>query len=318
MDIVIADGALLDQILGLTFDIWNEGLSTRAYGQWNTAQLRTPWGQAHLQRFALVDGGQLLATAKRYRFRARLDGQVGWMAGIGAVYAPPSQRGHGYASTLIERLLDIERRDGVLLAAWFSEIGTSFYERLGFRAIPLDEVTVRVERRDGAPAMLVRAGHERDLPSIAAMNASRSSGARFTLLRDPSMIHYAVAKKRLLAGLGPDGLRHVEFVVAEEGAQAVAYALLHQNANGWTLEEAGDRDPSGARLGAILQVLIAREPSSATPLIRAWWPHAFPVPPQITLTDRSSPRDIFMVRPLADVAMPQHAADVFYWHSDYF
>lgn len=318
MDIVVADGALLDQILGLTFDIWNERLSTRAYGQWNTAQLRTPWGRAHLQRFALVDGGRLLATAKRYRFRARLDGQVGWMAGIGAVYTPPSERGHGYASQLIERLLDSERRDGVLLAALFSEIGSAFYERLGFTAIPLDEVTVRVERRDGAPAMLVRAGHERDLPSIAAMNESRSSSARLTLLRDPSMIYYAVAKKRLLAGLGPDGLRHVEFVVAEEGAQAVAYALLHQNANGWTLEEAGDRDPSGARLGAILQVLLAREPSAPTTLIRAWWPHAFPVPPQVTLTDRSTPRDIFMVRALADVAMPQQAADVFYWHSDYF
>jgi len=25
-----------------------------------------------------------------------------------------------------------------------------------------------------------------------------------------------------------------------------------------------------------------------------------------------------MVRPLADVAMPEKAEDVFYWHSDYF
>ena len=319
MDLVVAEGPLLDQILGLTYQIWNEGLSEGAYAQWNAAQLRTPWGRKHLQRFALLDdAGRLLATAKRYRFRARLDGRIGWMAGIGAVFTPHLQRGKGYASQLVERLLDMERRDGVLFAGLFSEIDPGFYQRLGFVVVPLDEVTVRVDRRDGAPAMLVRAGDDRDLAAVEAMHHVRSSDVRFALNRDRPMIHYAIAKKRLLAGLGPAGLRQVEFVVAEEGATAVAYAVLHENANGWTLEEAGDRDPAGARLGAMLQVLVAREPSAPLPLIRAWWPSAFPVPPQITLTDRSTARDVFMVRPLADVPVPEKAEDVFYWHSDYF
>ena len=319
MNVVVVDGPLLDQILRFTFEIWNEGLELRAYTQWNAAQLRTAWGRAHLQRFALVDdAGRLLATAKRYRYRVRLDGRAGWMAGIGAVFTPPLQRGRGYASRLIERILDLERREGALLAGLFSEIGPDFYQRLGFAAVPIDEVTIRVERRNGAPAMLVRAGDERDLAAIAAMHQVRSSEVRFTLDRDRPMIQYALSKKRLLAGLGPVGLRQVEFVVAEEGALAVAYALLHQNANGWTLEEAGDRDQSAARLGAMLQVLIAREPSVPAPVIRAWWPRALPVPPQITLTDKSLPRDVFMVRPLADVPMPEKADDVFYWHSDYF
>jgi GNAT superfamily N-acetyltransferase len=319
MNLVVADSPLVDQILAFTYGIWHEGLSERAYSQWYRAQIRTPWGRAHLQRFALLDDdGGLLAAAKRYRYRVRLDGRAGWMAGIGAVFTPPLQRGRGYASQLIERLLEMERRDGVLLAGLFSEIGTSFYERLGFSAVPVDEVTVLVERRAGAPAMLVRAGDDRDFPALAAMHRVRSADVRFALDRDRPTIHYAVSKKRLLAGLGPPGLRQVEFVVAEEGASAVAYAVLHENANGWTLEEAGDRDPSAARLGAMLQVLLAREPSSAMPLIRAWWPQSFPVPPQITLTDRSAARDVFMVKPLAEVAMPVKAEDVFYWHSDHF
>jgi hypothetical protein len=93
---------------------------------------------------------------------------------------------------------------------------------------------------------------------------------------------------------------------------------LNENANGWTLEEAGDRDPAGARLGAILQVLLAREPSHRMPLIRAWWPRAFAVPPQIQLTNHSAPKDVFMVKALGDVAMPKTADDVFYWHADHF
>jgi hypothetical protein len=184
--------------------------------------------------------------------------------------------------------------------------------------VPIDEVTIGVNRKGGAPAVLVRAGEERDLEAVAAMHAVRSANVPFAVRRDVSLVHYALSKKRLLAGLGPPGLRQVEFFVVEEGASAVAYVVLNENANGWTLEEAGDRDPAGARLGAMLQVLLAREPSHPTPLIRAWWPRGFAVPPQVQLTDHSVPKDVFMVRPLSDAAMPRTADDVFYWHADHF
>ena len=319
MPLVIAEGALLERILDLTFPVWNEGLSRQAYGQWNLAQTRTPWGREHLHRFALLDDdGELLATAKRYRHDIRLDGREGWMAGFGAVFTPPAARGRGAASRLLEMLMERSREEGALFASLFSEIGPAFYGRLGFTAVPLDEVTVNVTRQGGSPAMLVRAGVERDLTNIAAMDAVRSAGVRFSLRRGPSLLAYALSKKRLLAGLGPPGLRQVEFFVAEEGASAVAYIVLSENANGWTLEEAGDRDPAGARLGGMLQVLLAREPAHRTPLIRAWWPRAMTVPPQLQLTERGDARDIFMVRPLADVPMPATADDVFYWRSDYF
>jgi GNAT superfamily N-acetyltransferase len=319
MPLVVAEGPLLDHIFDNTFPIWNEGLTRAAYGQWNNAQLRTPWGSRNLQRFALLaDDGSLLASAKRYRIEVCLDGRDGWMAGIGAVFTPESRRGQGHATRLLELLVERERAAGALLSGLFSEIGTRFYERLGFRAVALDEVTVTVKRVGGSPAMLVRGGEERDLPHLAALHASRAAGTRFAVRRDPSLLGYALCKKRLLAGLGPPGLRQVEFFVTEEGASAVAYVILSENSNGWTLEEAGDRDPAGARIGAMLQVLLAREPSHRTPLIRAWWPRAMPVPPQIELTDRIDARDVLMVRPLADVAMPQTADDVFYWRSEYF
>lgn len=319
MKLVIADGALREHILDHTWTIWNEGLTRQAYQQWNEAQLRTPWGRAHLHRFALLDdAGALLASAKRYRFNVRIDGREAWMCGIGAVFTPERRRGRGHASRLIEMLLERERADGVVMASLFSEIGTPFYERLGFSPIPIDEVTVLVKRKNGAPAMLVRAGDDRDLAALATLHDTRSSGTRFALHRDPALVHYALSKKRLLAGLGPLGLRQIEFFVAEEGASAVAYVLLHENANGWTLEEAGDRDPAGARLGAMLQALIAREPQRSAPVIRTWWPRAFTIPPQLELRNRVDARDVFMVRPLADIPMPKSADDVFYWRSDFF
>ena len=240
------------------------------------------------------------------------------MCGVGAVFTPRPQRGRGRASQIVEQIVEQSRQEGALLAGLFSEIGAPFYERLGFAVVPFDEVTVSVARKGGSPAMLVRSGEQRDLESLAAMHEVRAAGVRFAVRRSPSLIGYALAKKRLIAGLGPPGLRQVEFFVAEEGASAVAYVVLSENPKGWTLEEAGDRDPAGARLGAMLQVLLAREPSRPIPLIRAWWPRSFPVPPQLELTARSNASDLFMVRPLADVAMPSSADDVFYWRSDYF
>ena len=319
MNLVVAQGELLQHILDVTYPVWNEGLTPTAYVQWNGAQMKTAWGRTHLERLALVDSaGRLLASAKRYRFDLRAGTTEGWMCGIGAVFTPEEQRGRGHATALIERIAEQAQREGALFAGLFSEIGTAFYERLGFVTVPIDEVTVGVVRKGGSPAMLVRGGEERDLDAIAALHGVRTAGVPFALRRSPAQIGFALARKRLLAGLGPKGLRQVEFFVAEEGASAVAYAVFSQNANGWTLEEAGDRDPAGARLGAMLQVLLAREPSHATPLIRAWWPRALPVPPQLKLTDRTVPRDVFMVRPLAGVRAPSSADDVFYWRSDYF
>lgn len=318
MTLVNADGALVERIFDLTYPTWHEGLTRRAYAQWNTAQMRLPWAREHLARLALLDdAGQLLATLKRYRLPVRIGDREGTLCGLGAVFTPPERRGQGHARALVERVLDEERRAGALMAGLFSEIGTDLYEKLGFVAVPLDEVTVRVRLKGGTPAMLVRSGDERDLPALAALNDVTSAPARFALRRDVSQLRFALAKKRLFAGLSDLGQRQLEFFVAEEGSTAVAYVVLTQNQHGWTLEECGDRDPAGARLGAMLQVLAAREPSRTLPLIRTWWPPALVVPPQLELADRSAPKDVFMLKSLADVAVPD-PADVFYWRSDCF
>lgn len=323
MRLVVAEGEILEEIIDATYPIWNEGLTRDGYARWNAAQMRTPWGKDHLRRFALIDDrGRWVSTAKRYLWPMRLDRVEGVMCGFGAVFTRREERGRGYAKVIIEQLIDRSRKEGGVLAGLFSEIGEQFYRQLGFVTVPIDEVDIEVERKGGAPAMLVRSGEERDLPALAAIHATRSEGVSFTLRRDPPLIGYALAKKRLLAGFGhgagPRAERQTEFFVAEEGVSAVAYVVLSVNAGGWTLEEAGDRDPAGARLGAILQVLLAREPSRPAPLIRAWWPAAMPVPPQVRLTNRVPARDIFMLRPIENVRIPSRAEDVFYWRSDYF
>lgn len=319
MQLIHAEGAILAQILDETFPIWHEGLTRVNYERWNVAQMRTPWGHDHLRRLALVDdAGRVLSSGKRYRFTVRFGGEEAPMLGIGAVFTPPALRRRGYAAHIIERIIAEEAAADTALAALFSDIGDQFYRRIGFEPVPLDEVTLAVVWKGGAPAMLVRSGTDSDLPAVAAMHKVRAASAGVAVARGADLIQFAIAKRRLLAGLGPAGLRQTEFFVVEEGVSAVAYVVITSEADGWFIEEAGDRDPAGARLGAMLQVLLAREPSRNRPQIRAWWPSGFPLPPQVTITGRTPARSILMVRSLRAGLPRIEPSDVFYWHSDYF
>jgi GNAT superfamily N-acetyltransferase len=319
-DLVPAEGLILDEILTATFGIWHEGLRRPAYERYYAGQLALPWGRAHLRRWALVEAAAVLASAKTYRFEAMLDGQSVRVVGLGAVFTQPAHRGRGHARVLVGRLLERAAADGADLALLFSEIGPDYYARLGFRPVPRSVLTLQVVESDrrGAPAMLVRAGDDRDLGDLAAMGRARAAGYRLHLDRDRDLIQSAIAKKRLLAGLGPAGARELQFFVAEEGASAVAYVIVSARGSDWVIEEAGDRDPAGARLGAILQALIARDSAERRPALGGWLPPDL-CPPQVRIVERRPSREVMMIRPLSTNGTPATALEekeVLYWKSD--
>lgn len=322
MEIVPAEGPRLEEILSATFELWHEGLARADYPRYYRGQLATPWGRERLARWALVDEGQLLASAKTYHFDATLEGRAVRVCGLGAVFTQPAHRGRGHAGRLVERLLARAADDGFDLALLFSEIGSPYYERFGFSTVPTFDLELRVREdpRRGAPAVLVRSADERDLPNVAALDAALASPYRFHLTRDRGLVHYGIVKKRLLAGLGPAGAREVLFDVAEEGASAVAYVLITVHGSQWTIEAAGDRDPAGARVGAILQSLIARHPAEARPTIAAWLPDGLR-PPQIEVVAERPSRDVMMIKPLTasgEPSSPLRREDVCYWRADLF
>jgi predicted N-acetyltransferase YhbS len=324
-DLALAEGPILGTILDGTYDIWCEGLTPLAYARYWSAQLAIPWGRQNLRRFALVDDGEVLASAKQYDFSATLDGQPVRALGLGAVFTQPAARRRGAARELIERLLERGQREGADLALLFSEIGPDYYARLGFETIQhsLSTLEVAAPERRGAPAQMARFGDDRDIADIVAINAIRAEPFRFHLDRDRDLVHYAITKKRLLAGLTSAKAstpRSVQFFIAEEGASAAAYVVITTDSRGWMLEECGDRDPSGARVGAILQTLLARDPAEERPAITSWLPPGF-LPPQVTIASTRPSADVMMVRALsarAKAALPLSADDVLYWHSDAF
>jgi hypothetical protein len=300
---------------------WHEGLSRGAFTKLDAAQRKTAWGLHHQRRFALIEGADLLASAQRYDLTGILDHRPVRICGIGSVVTDPAYRDGNHARVLLERLLADAARDGAEIALFFvKKESQSCALPDAFDVIPTTDVELTVAElsRRGAPMILVRSGEDRDLAAIVAMGRARADRFRFHLERDADLVKHVITKKRLLAGLGSAGSRQVQFVIAEEGITAAAYLVMSIVDRTWTIEECGDRDPSGARVGAILQALIAREPMEPRPIIRAWLPSGF-VPPQMTIVSATPSVDVMAMRRLKSLPASRLSdGDVLYWRSDIF
>jgi hypothetical protein len=320
LHVVPAEGAILERILKMTDAARYAGLGRQAFATLAAAQMKTAWALQHQRRFALVDGADLLASAHRYALKGVLDHRPVNICGVGAIDTVPAHRGD-HARMLLDRLFDDAARDGMDVALVFVTADPRSHVPDGFEPVPTTEVelTVAESSQRGAPMTLVRSGEDRDLPAIVAMGQIRADRFRFHLERDASLVKHAITKKRLLAGLGPAGDRQVQFVIAEEGITAAAYLVISVVDRTWTIEECGDRDPSGARVGAILQSLIAGERAEGHPIIRGWLPPGF-MPPQVSVRSARPASEVMMMRVLRSTGgwSPLSTDDVLYWRSDIF
>ena len=224
-----------------------------------------------------------------------------------------------HARTLIDTLLADAERDGAEMALLFPSANIGDDMGTAFHAMPMTDLTLTVTEssRHGAPMTMVRGGEERDLAAIVAMGRVRADHVRFHLDRDVDFIQYIITTKRLLAGLGSAHARQLHFFIAEEGITAAAYVIVSVAGDSWTLEECGDRDASGARVGALLQALIAREPVERRPTIRAWLPAGF-LPPQVAVASTMPSTQTIRVRLLGSraTAPPLCTDDLLFWRND--
>ena len=297
-------------------DDWRT-LQSAALGKFHAARIKTSWGSRYQRTVALVDGKDVVGSVEQYDLTGVLDGGVVRVCGIGSVHSEAA--GRGYARQLVDMLLSSAARDGADMALLFPQTGIDDDVGEQFDTIHLTDLTLKVAQspRHGAPMTMVRAGEERDLAAMVAMGRARATPFRFHLDRDIDFIKYAITTRRLLAGLGPANARQLHFYIAEEGTTAAAYVILTVIGQAWTLEECGDRDASGARVGALLQALIAREPVERCPTIRAWLPPRF-LPPQVTIASSAPSTETIAVRLLGShaTAAPLCADDVLFWRND--
>lgn len=295
-------------------------LSPAAFDRWQQAQNRTAWGRTHITQVALLGDDGLQASAACYALSAVLDGRTVRVQAIGDLLhhsANPDD-----ARVLAEQVVSAASTAGVDVLLLLALQRPSWGRPLGFHDItpPTVELTCPPTPRPGAPMLSIRAGEDTDLTHIVGMgDTAWATSRRLHLVRDADFIKHGIVVDRLLAGLSPLGTQRLEFFATEEGTNAAAYVVMRVTADGWVLQQCGDRDPTGARVGAIIQALVARDPAAAAPRIRAWLPPGV-VPPQVRTTPSEASLGCVMACVLAPArdSAPLTAADALYWRSDCF
>jgi hypothetical protein len=316
--IVRADGATLRGVLDNVHAVAPEGLGRAAFATFEAAQAKTTSGQYHQRWYAVVHRDRVLASARRYDLAGVLDGEPARVCGIGSAVAGPSGDA-GDVRELLTHVVGEAEREGANIALLFGPASMTSAVPSGFQSIAMVDLELGVAQspRHGAPMTLVRGGEDRDLAAIVAMGQTRSGPFRFHLDRDTDFVKHVITRRRLLAGLSAPTTRSLQFVIAEEGITAAAYVVLSIAGDQWTLEECGDRDPCGARVGALLQALIAREPVEQRPTIRGWLPAGF-LPPQVSVAATRQAREVLMLQWLGRLRghQPVPAEHVLYWRAD--
>ena len=89
--VIPAEGPVLERVLDAAHAFSPRGLSRHAFAQFDAAQMKTAWGRRHQRRFALVEGGDVLASAVQYDLAAVLDEQPVRVCGIAEMSSQPAR-----------------------------------------------------------------------------------------------------------------------------------------------------------------------------------------------------------------------------------
>lgn len=161
----------------LTACVWGDRITVEQYLERERLLGAAAFARRGLRTWLLEgDAGEVLASCETYRMSSVLDGVTGSTHGFASVFVEPALRGRGHARTMMERVTARLREEGAQAAHLFSEVGTSLYAAVGFRASPM------VARRWTAAAAPIA---EVALPFGRAAAAEVLGGARLREGADP-------------------------------------------------------------------------------------------------------------------------------------
>lgn len=124
----------------LAAEAWGQALDRPQFLERERVLRAHPWARSGMETWVWAEGNRLLASCETFRSRARRGPYHGDVYSIASVITEPALRRRGYASAMLEVLLqNLRARPGALGAALFSEVGPSLYARLGFETAPDSE-----------------------------------------------------------------------------------------------------------------------------------------------------------------------------------
>ncbi|GAC1416098.1 MAG: hypothetical protein NVSMB64_26310 [Candidatus Velthaea sp.] len=231
--LTIAPADYARDVLPLSNELWAEGRTFEQYVDEFHQIAASAYGRRRFRTLGLRVDGDVVASFKRYERELRCGSLTLRAAGIGAVFTPPDLRGRGYASAMLGAFLDAERAAGTDVAYLFSDIHPSFYERLGFIALPSRSISLRA---DALPArrLDIAAVEDADWTAIRRCFDTLDARRPIAFKRTPLVWDWL----RLCArSTKPDGQRINMIVRKNRGAIAYVFGRRFPKLDAFVLDE---------------------------------------------------------------------------------
>lgn len=172
---------------------WAKGLSVDEYIERERALAAHPWARAHLETRVLRDGGGAILAS----FDAlAMESTAGGVLTIASVFVAPERRGRDLARQMLALALEEAAASGRF--AWallFSDVGTRYYERLGFAPAPGGR-----ERYEAAAIPGAIAARPAGASALAEVRAARRrAAADFALLPSDGLFDWQLERFRVFA-----------------------------------------------------------------------------------------------------------------------
>lgn len=313
------------RIAAESYALWGGGLSRDAYVAMWAELACTPWARRFYRHYAWVgEDRTLLSSVKIYRPLVRLFERTGRATAIGAVFTPRDQRRRGHAAAMLRTVVAEARDRGDLVALLFTDIGTEYYERLGFTALPADvaegvlDLASRPERQDIA----LRPMELLDGPSVVEAHASSSRARCLAIVRDFDHWCFVVERTRAFLERRDGADWRAIYRTAVRGGSFAGYLVAHSTDETWNVREAAAAGGDPQLLAAILRAGAAEARASGARRVNGWLPREFSdLVPEWRLRFRTREHAIPMLLPLkeeARLARPMSASDAYLWPMDHF
>ncbi len=272
--------------------LWGAGLSVADYvGMWEE-MADSRWGRAWYSWRALVDDqDRVLTSLKLYRPVLRLGETAGRTSAIGAVFTPRGFRRRGHAATLIRATCDEAGRRGDRTALLFTDIGTAYYQSLGFASLPCEDALGSLP--DASPSaargVTFRSMTLDDIDAVARAHDAACARFPIAVLRDRDHWEFLLLRaETFFRRLDRSGLEH-RFMVAMESSKPIGYLIAVLGPGEWNLRDAEAFDGDPGTLARLLESGAAEARSAGATTVWGWIPRAaWPLVPAWRL--RSQPR----------------------------
>jgi len=273
--LVVAEPSQVQRIYRESHALWGAGLTRLDYLElWDEVR-STPWGRENARFYVwLGSGDEILSSLKIYRPRLQLQGESRRAIVLGAIFTPRAQRRRGHAAAALRAAIEVGHDMGANAAILFSDIGTNYYEALGFRELPAEEQwgPLRVPADRSRQDWALRDMQPDDLPAMIEMHDAFCAERRFAFLRDQR--HWEFIRTRAFSFFERLGSAHVRqrWRVAECDGRVVGYLITVEGRGEWSVREVGARGGEFEGMARVLSLGVAAAAHSGLRRFYAWLP----------------------------------------------